>query len=181
MTDLTPAQYYSSVLPAQYQAAIRNADPAVLDQPEITANIEITDGEKEVYGLRAAGDTLTYVAGGVAEPDLYTRISLDDWRSMVEHGVAEQVLDYVLRRKVAVVKGINGTVTLELTRSDGSTYTNVTTFMGHAEPAVTLMMTADDYSAMNRGELNGQMAFMMGKLRFEGSLPLLMAIGALTS
>jgi putative sterol carrier protein len=181
MTDLRPETYYSTTLPAQYQAALRNADPAVLDQPEITANVEITDGEQGIYGLRARGDTLEYVKGGVADPDLHTRISLQDWHTMVAHGVAEQVLDYMLRRKVAVVKSIGGTVTLELTRPDGSTFTNVTTFMGQAEPAVTLMMTSDDYSAMNRGDLNGQMAFMLGKLKFEGSLPLLMAIGALTS
>jgi putative sterol carrier protein len=34
---------------------------------------------------------------------------------------------------------------------------------------------------MLSGELNGQMAFMTGKLKFEGSLPLLMQVGALSS
>ena len=39
----------------------------------------------------------------------------------------------------------------------------------------------DDYRAMLSGELNSQMAFLTGKLTFEGSLPLLMQIGALAS
>ena len=52
---------------------------------------------------------------------------------------------------------------------------------GPPEPVVTLRMTDDDYAAMMRGELNGQMAFMTGKLKFEGSLPLLMQIGALSA
>jgi putative sterol carrier protein len=44
-----------------------------------------------------------------------------------------------------------------------------------------LRMTNEDYGAMLSGELNGQMAFMTGKLKFEGSLPLLMQVGALSS
>ena len=50
-----------------------------------------------------------------------------------------------------------------------------------AEPEVTLHMTADDYVAMMRGELNGQMAFLTGKLKFDGNLPLLMQVGALSA
>ena len=42
-------------------------------------------------------------------------------------------------------------------------------------------MTADNYEAMMRGDLNGQMAFLTGKLKVEGSLPLLMQIGALSA
>jgi putative sterol carrier protein len=42
-------------------------------------------------------------------------------------------------------------------------------------------MAADDYTAMMRGELNGQMAFLTGKLKFDGNLPLLMQVGALSA
>jgi putative sterol carrier protein len=40
-------------------------------------------------------------------------------------------------------------------------------------------MNSDDYAAMMRGDLNGQMSFLTGKLQFEGSLPLLMQVCAL--
>jgi putative sterol carrier protein len=179
MTTLSPAEYYSTVLPEQYRNALQGAEPGVLDQPELATTIEITGAGGGSHGLHARGSTLIYEPGGVSKPDIHTRISIEDWRASIESGVAEQLIDYVLRRKVDLVKTIKGTVILELERSDGSIFENTTIFMGHAEPAVTLMMTTDDYAAMARGELNGQMAFMMGKLKFEGSLPLLMMIGAL--
>lgn len=179
MSDLNPAEYYATTFPAQYQAALADADAAILDQPELSANIEIPG--QGIFGLRAQGKTLTYEPGGVANPDLHTTLSHQDWSASIQSGAAEQLIDYILRRRVHVVKGINGTVKLELERSDGSMYHNTTTFMGQQEPAVTIMMTSDDYNAMMNGDLNGQMAFMMGKLKFEGSLPLLMAIGALAS
>ncbi|HMO60228.1 MAG TPA: SCP2 sterol-binding domain-containing protein, partial [Roseiflexaceae bacterium] len=71
-------------------------------------------------------------------------------------------------------------VGLELDRDDGSTYETTITFADQEEPAVVISMTTDDYAAMMSGELNGNMAFMTGKLRFEGSLPLLLKLGALS-
>jgi len=108
-------------------------------------------------------------------------MSYDDWRSFAESDATDMLVDYILRRKVAVVQGLKGTVRLELTRSDGSIWQSAMVFGGQAEPAVTLRMTNEDYRAMLSGELNGQMAFMTGKLKFEGSLPLLMQVGALSS
>jgi putative sterol carrier protein len=108
-------------------------------------------------------------------------MSYDDWRSFAESDATDMLVDYISRRKVAVVQGLKGAVRLELTRSDGSIWQSATIFGGQEEPALTLRMTNEDYHAMLSGELNGQMAFMTGKLTFEGSLPLLMQVGALSS
>lgn len=175
----SPQEFYSTILPAQYQEALSKADASLTEQPELTATYEI-HGE-ELYGLRTRGNELEYVPGGIENPDLYTRIERAAWDSSIGEGDMDPVLDYVLRRKVSAAKALKGTVRLELDRSNGSQYISETIFGGAAEPIVTLMMTTDDYKAMVRGELDGQMAFMLGKLKFDGSLPLLMAIGSLTS
>lgn len=180
MATPLPAEFYAHELPRLYAEAMANASPAVLDQPELSASIAIEGEGGGLFGVRAQGRELLYVPGGIPDADLHVRTSIADWRSGIENGAADMVLDYIQRRKVQVVKSLKGTVELELERSDGSMMQTATTFGQHAEPAVTIIMTAEDYAAMVRGELNGQMAFMMGKLRFEGSLPLLMAIGALT-
>ncbi|MDZ4721271.1 MAG: SCP2 sterol-binding domain-containing protein [Roseiflexaceae bacterium] len=179
MSTLTPAEYYATVVPTQYSAAMANADPAILEQPELTASITIDGEGGGVFGLRAKGQEFEYVPGGIADADLQAVMLIDDWRVSVEHGATEVLIDYIQRRKVQIAKSLKGSVTLELDRADGSTLRTSTIFGRVTEPAVTMMMTADDYAAMLRGELNGQMAFMMGRLKFEGSLPLLMAIGAL--
>jgi putative sterol carrier protein len=179
MSSLRPADYYATVFPQQYANALANASAAVLDQPDLTTTLTITGEEGGVVGLRASGATLTYVPGGIPDADMQVTIGIADWYTSVEHGASEAIMDYVQRRKVQVVKSLKGSVTLDLGRSDGSTLSTTTIFGQTSDPAVTLIMTVDDYTAMLRGELNGQMAFMMGRLKFEGSLPLLMAIGSL--
>jgi putative sterol carrier protein len=176
---MNPAEYYALIVPQQYAAAMESATAEVLAQPEITATITITGEGGGVFGLRAQGSEIAYIAGGVDEADLQATIGIDDWRAGVASGATEALIDYTHRRKIQVAKGLRGSVTLELERSDGSIFTTTTIFGRVSEPAVTIMMTSNDYDAMLRGELNGQMAFMMGRLKFDGSLPLLMAIGAL--
>jgi putative sterol carrier protein len=42
----------------------------------------------------------------------------------------------------------------------------------HASPSITISMTAQDYVDMSTGKLNGQVAFMSGKLRIAGDMGL---------
>jgi hypothetical protein len=178
MAELSsPEAYFTQVVPQQYQATVAGMD----EPPELTTIYEITGAGGGTYALRAAGGQVEVLPNEqLPNPDMRTVLSFDDWRTLAESGATEPFVDYIGRRKVEVVKGLKGTVNLELERSDGSIWRSATTFGGQAEPAVTLRMTNDDYRAMLSGELNGQMAFLTGKLKFEGSLPLLMQVGALS-
>jgi len=177
----SPETYFSQVVPQQYAAALAGAPANVADQPELTAIFEITGAGGGTYALRAAGQQIDALPHHqVDNPDMRVVMSYDDWRAFAESDATDPLVDYISRRKVAVVQGLKGTVRLELIRSDGSTWQSATIFGDQEEPAVTLHMTNDDYRAMLSGELNGQMAFMTGKLKFEGSLPLLMQVGALS-
>jgi len=49
----------------------------------------------------------------------------------------------------------------------------------HASPNITLSMAAKDYLDMLSGKLNGQMAFMTGKLRIAGDLGLALKLQSL--
>ncbi|MGQ9547683.1 MAG: SCP2 sterol-binding domain-containing protein [Roseiflexus sp.] len=182
MSDITPAVYFSEVVPQRFAAAVAGASEDVLTQPELTVTYTI-EGEGDqgsVFGLKVSGGSIECVDGGIENADLQLVMTYDNWRSVAEGDAVEPFIDYFLRRKVEVVKNLRGMVKLELTRSDDSVFESVSIFGGQSEPSVTLRMTTDDYRQMLSGELNGQMAFMMGKLRFEGSLPLLMQIGALS-
>jgi putative sterol carrier protein len=178
--SITPSEYFTQVVPQQYAAAVAAAPETVADQPALTVTYAIEGDQGGSYGLRAEGHELAVILGGIEGPDMLVQQTFDNWRASVEAGATEMFVDYVQRRKVGVVKGLKGAVTLELTRSDGSLHETTVVFGGHTEPAVTLQMTTDDYRAMMSGELNGNMAFMMGKLKFEGSLPLLMQVGSLS-
>jgi SCP-2 sterol transfer family len=180
MTEPTPAEYFEHIVPQQLAAALDGA-PEAADQPDLTAVYEITGAGGGTYGLRASGGRVELLPDGLFDADMSTTLTIEDWRKSTESGLRDPLVDYVARRKVAVVKSLKGLVRLELERSDGSTFQSATIFGGQAEPEVMLRMAADDYTAMMRGELNGQMAFLTGKLKFEGNLPLLMQIGALSA
>jgi putative sterol carrier protein len=183
MADIsTPEIYFTQTIPEQYAAALAGAPANVADQPPLSAVYEITGTGGGTYALRVAGTQIEALPSEqLANPDMRVIMSYDDWRSFAESDATDMLVDYIRRRKVAVVQGLKGTVRLELTRSDGDIWQSAMIFGGQAEPAVTLRMTNEDYRAMLSGELNGQMAFMTGKLTFEGSLPLLMQVGALSS
>jgi hypothetical protein len=173
----SPDVYYTQSILDQYRAAMNGSSA---DHPELTAIYEIAGGGS--YGLRATGGQIEVVpAEQITSPDMRTAMSYDDWKLFAASGATDPFVDYLARGKAAIVKGLNGTVRLELTRSSGDIWRSTTIFNGRDEPALTLMMTNDDYRSMLSGELNGQMAFLTGKLKFEGSLPLLMQIGALTA
>ena len=177
-----PETYFTQAVPEQYAAALAGAPANVADQPELSAVYEITGAGGGTYALRVTGAQIEALPSDqLANPDMRVVMSYDDWRSFAESDATDVLVDYMSRRKVAVVQGLKGTVRLELTRSDGSIWQSTTIFGEQAEPAVTLRMTNEDYRAMLSGELNSQMAFMTGKLKFEGSLPLLMQVGALSS
>ncbi len=49
----------------------------------------------------------------------------------------------------------------------------------HASPNITISMTAQDYLDMTTGKLNGQVAFMSGKLRISGDMGLALKLQSL--
>lgn len=179
MSDFSsPAEYYEQAVPQQFAAAVDELPDRFADDQELTATYVI-DGAS--YGLRARGAAIEFVPGGIDGSDLLTTMSIHAWRVSTADDALDPLVDYLRRGKFEVVKSLRGRVSIDLTGADeGSSYESSTVFGGTEEPEVTLRMTTDDYAAMLRGDLNGQMAFMTGKLKFEGSLPLLMQVGALS-
>lgn len=179
MSDISsPAQYYEQVVPQQFASAVAEAEMTA-DQ-DLTATYVITGEGGGTYGLRAHGKEIEFVPGGIEGSDLRTTMTIENWRIHAASGALDPLVDYIRRGKIDVVKSLKGTVRLDLTLPDGGNYESATVFGGEEEPEVTLRMTNEDYEAMLRGDLNGQMAFMTGKLKFEGSLPLLMQVGGLS-
>jgi len=83
-------------------------------------------------------------------------------------------------------KGMNSVIQFNLT-GDGGGEWNVAIADGncqvgegtHASPNMTMTMTAGDYVDMITGKLNGQMAFMSGKLKIAGDMGLAMKMQSL--
>lgn len=174
------AEYYEQTVPALFARAVAEASADVAEQPELTTTYQITGEGGGTYGLRIAGGQIEVVPGGIDSSDMHTTLAEPDWRASVEQGMANPI-EYYLRRKVDVLKGLRGIVRLDLARDGVAAYEGTIVFGDAETPEVTLRMKAEDYAAMMNGQLNGQMAFITGKLKFDGSLPLLMQLGALSA
>ena len=82
--------------------------------------------------------------------------------------------------------GVNATIQYDITGDQGGTWCaaikdgQCTITSGAASsPAVTLIMSAQDWLDMVGGKLSGQMAFMSGKLKLKGDMGLAMKIGSM--
>ena len=80
-------------------------------------------------------------------------------------------------------KGLNATYQFDLSGDNGGKWNvvinNETCTVNEgpaASPSITISMTAQDYVDMTTGKLNGQVAFMSGKLRIAGDMGLALAM-----
>ena len=78
-------------------------------------------------------------------------------------------------------KGVNAIYQFELAGDQGGTWHIVVddgsmnvNEGAHDSPTTTLKMVDTDYIAMTNGELNGQMAYMRGKLKIAGNIAMAM-------
>jgi putative sterol carrier protein len=80
-------------------------------------------------------------------------------------------------------QGLTSVIQYDITGPEGGTY-HVEIADGRctiregpaAAPALTVIMAAEDWLAMLAGRLNGQVAFMSGKLKHRGDMSLLMRL-----
>ncbi len=80
-------------------------------------------------------------------------------------------------------KGMNAVYQYDITGDDGAQFYNeikdgaLDVKEGtHASPNITITMTSKDYLDLVNGKLNGQMAFMSGKLKIKGDMSLAMKL-----
>jgi putative sterol carrier protein len=174
--DVTPAQFFEELLPAGYEAQREEGVPLPKDL-RIQYHLQGEDGGS--WHVHMAGDDVT-VTSGEADADLTVRLSVEDWADAIHgRGGADLVLVVPQARpgrpdNSERAKQLKGTVEIELSR-DGQT------FGGADQPRTTLRSKIEDYVAIQQGKLNGQEAFMTGKVRIEGDMAFMMQVAMLTS
>lgn len=78
-------------------------------------------------------------------------------------------------------RSLKGTIAQELARESGDPFKLEMTFNGAEAPRTVLKMKLADFVAMQEGRLNGQEAFMTGRLRIEGDMAFMMQVATLTA
>jgi len=178
--ELTPTQFFEELMPAGYRSQ-QEAGIALPSDLKVQYHLEGDGGGS--WHVHMAGADIT-VATGEADADLTVRISVRDWADAV-HGRngADLVLIVPQGRpgrpdSSGRAKMLKGTVEIELAR-EGEPFRAQTTFGGAEQPRTILKSKIDDYVAIQLGKMNGQEAFMTGKVRIEGDMAFMMQIAML--
>ena len=180
--DITPEQFFEELLPAGFAA---QAEAGAAPQASFTIGYTLI-GDGGGSWLMTVADGRMTAAKGPGAANLAFTVSVDDWRDAVlARNGAQLALLLPAQRpgrpdNSAKAMALKGTMALELAR-DGEPYKVEMCFNGSAAPRTIMKMALVEYIAMQEGRLNGQEAFMTGKLRVEGDLAFLMQIAALTA
>lgn len=180
--SVTPEQFFEQLLPLGFAA---QAQTGATPQASFVLGYAVTGDGGGGWIVTVADGKMT-ARKGSGESNLAFALSIDDWRDAVlgRNGAQLALLLPAQRPgrpdNSARALALKGTLALELGR-DGDPFKVEMCFNNAATPRTIMRMKLADYLAMNEGKLNGQEAFMTGKLRVEGDLAFLMQIAALNA
>ncbi len=176
--EITPAQFFEKIVPEGFAA-----DPANASQEDATLCYVVTGDGGGEWTLTVSGGKMTVERGKRDALVTYTVSAKDALDAINARNGASPALLVPPRRPNArpgagaAIRALRGTLALNLTRPDGEPFKIETTFNGAATPRTTMTMAMTDYIAMGEGKLNGQEAFMTGKMRVEGDMGFMMQVG----
>jgi putative sterol carrier protein len=172
--------FYTNYLPKQFKELTSGVEMSAMAGKEFTLQFTI-EGKK--YCLKITnGKELEVIEGGIDKPMLTLSLSESDWRAAVTsriEGILDrftdttQIADTARYNKLLSTKG---TLNVELTKDDGTIMPIAMIFNGEEKPLVTIKLALSDWVAMQRGEVNGQVLFMSGKMKATGDMMFLMSL-----
>lgn len=181
--DVTPDQFFEQLLPMGFQAQ-RDAGGAV--PTDFTMQYLLTGAGGGDWAVTIKDGQLSTVKGKHDAVITFT-MSIDDWRDAVLSRNGASISLLLPQNKPGRpdnsgrVKQMKGTVAQELARDGGDPLKIEMCFNGAAAPRTVLKMKLADAIALQEGRLNGQEAFMTGRLRIEGDMAFMMQVAALTA
>jgi putative sterol carrier protein len=156
--------------------------PSILLSPSTRRAIAITGAEAITFGSgRATVHRFVNNGGSARQAELRPQTPVTA-PAGPRIATVNEYFDTLDRRFVAdASRGVDAVFQWEILGSDGGTY-HVTVRGGamtlerggHAKPTVTITMKDTDYVSMVNGDIDGKLAFMTGKGKVSGSIPMAM-------
>jgi len=176
--EITPAQFFETIVPEGFAA-----DPENASQDDATLVYVVTGDGGGEWTLEVGGGKMTVTRGKSEALVTYTVGAQDATDAINGRNGASPALLIPPRRPGAkpgagaAVKALRGTLALNLTRPSGEPFKIETCFNGAATPRTTMTIALSDQLLMVDGKLNGQEAFMTGKMKVEGDMGFMMQVG----
>lgn len=176
--NITPAQFFEELMPMGF-AAQAQAGGTVPSDATMAYKLTGDGGGSWLLAIKEGAMTVTQ---GEGEANVTFTVSVGDWRDAVlgRNGASIALIIPQPRPgrpdNSARVLQLKGTMALDLARDGMDPYRLEMCFNGSATPRTVMKVKLDDYLGMQEGRVNGQEAFMTGKLRVEGDIAFLMQI-----
>ncbi len=181
--SVTPQQFFEELMPMGFLAQAQSGATVPKD---FTMQYKVVGpGGGEWFITIADGQMTTRKGSG--EAIVTFTISEDDWRDAVLGRDGASIALILPQSRPGRpdnsgrVKLLKGTMALELAREGREPAKIELSFNGAPAPRTLVKMKMPEYVAMQEGRLNGQEAFMTGKMKIEGDLAFLMQIAALNA
>jgi putative sterol carrier protein len=185
--DVSVDDFFKQYVPLGFRMWTQAHPIEGMEGTEFTMQYRIAGEGGGTYGIRVKdGTELEILEGEMDHAMLSIEISEEDWRDTVtgKFGGTEEWMQSQERpskERLETLRGIQGTLELELERPDGGVLESKITFNMVDTPKVLLKMKLDDYVAMQKGELRGQEAFLSGRMRVQGDMAFLMRLDTLNT
>jgi len=180
--DITPEQFFEQMLPMGFAAQAQQGGDGA--PREATMQYHVTGDGGGDWTLVISGGKMISTKGSKDAQVTFT-VSVDDWRDAVL-GRDGATLGLILPQprpgrpdNSARALSLKGTMALELAREGKDPFKVEMCFNNAATPKTVLKMKLTDYADMQSGKLNGQEAFMTGRIKVEGDMGLLMQIATM--
>lgn len=182
-SDVSVKKFFEEIIPSIFKETLAQTPPSPdMAGTEFRIQFNITGEKGGVYAIvvKDAKD-MQVIPGGIPNPMIEITLSESDWRRSISskvEGVLTMFFDPKTRTrsKYNALLETKGIFNLELTVENGEPFNAQLRFNTTDTPQVKLMMSAQDYAAMMRRELNSTMAFMQGRLKFKGDMGFLMKL-----
>jgi putative sterol carrier protein len=181
-SDVTPEQFFEQLMPMAFAAQAQSGQT----QADITLKFVVNGDQGGTWVAKIVAGQMTTTKGD-APADVAVTVSEDHWRDAVLGRNGANIGLLLPQRRpdrpdnTVRVKMLKGTIVQELSRDGAEPFRVELSFGGAAQPRCTIKATLVEFLDMQTGKLNGQEAFMTGKLKFEGDLGLLMQISAVVA
>jgi putative sterol carrier protein len=179
--DLTPTMFFEQLMPAGFRAQVEQGLPTPKDYV-IQYKLGGEGGGEWIVAIR---EGTMQVKTGSGDSHMTISISHADWHDAVfgKNGADLALLLPQTRPGrpdgSEAAKKLRGTMAVELAR-EGEPFRMEISFGNAPQPRTTVKSKITDYVAIQQGKLNGQEAFMTGRVRVEGDLAFLMQVVAIT-
>jgi hypothetical protein len=182
-TDSSPAEFFESWLPAQYEQV---ASELQRTPPDAIICVELSGEGGGAWTLSLSGGKLGVTATASDAANITLRQSVDDWRAVTLGARDAQApaslgasIDKLLTSPALsqLLSNVKGTLRFAIPGFQGRDFATEISFQGAAEPHATITVDADTLDQIRSGALAPAQAFFANKIQISGDAGFAMQVG----